>query len=311
MNKKAVKISFIGAGSVGMSCLYACVNQNLASRYGVIDVFAGARDGNVLDFEDVRAGVYENFSVKAEEFADLHDTDVIVISAGLPQKPGQTRLELLDGNLKLMKDIATNVKQSGFGGITIIISNPVDVMTQAYIKYTGFDPKRVLGSGTILDTARLQHAIGTDLGVDVKNVQGYVIGEHGDSSLVAFSSISVAGTPLSQWNSKFSATNYEADLEHPVSRKAYEIINRKRATFYGIGANISKLIRAIIYDTNSIIVAGALMEGQYGYRDVVFGSPCVINGGGIAKVVELPLNEKEKAKLANSVAILKSFVAKI
>lgn len=311
MNKKAVKISFIGAGSVGMSCLYACINQNLASQYGIIDVFAGARDGNVLDLEDVRAAVYESYTVKGEEYSDLHDSDLIVISAGLPQKPGQTRLDMVEGNLKVIKDIAENVKASGFKGITIIISNPVDVMTQAYIKYTGFDPKRVLGSGTILDTARLQHAIGTDLGVDIKNVQGYVLGEHGDSSLVAFSSISVAGTPLSQWKSSFTESNYEADLEHPVSRKAYEIINRKRATFYGIGANISKLIRAIIKDTNSIIVAGALMHGEYGHSDVVFGSPCVVNGNGIARVIEIPLNDKEKAKLANSVSILKSYVAKI
>lgn len=311
MNKKAVKISFVGAGSVGMSCLYACINQNLASQYGIVDVFAGARDGNVLDLEDVRAAVYENYSVKSEEFSDLHDSDIIVISAGLPQKPGQTRLDMVEGNLQVIKEIAQNIKSSGFSGITIIISNPVDVMTQAYIKYTGFDPKRVLGSGTILDTARLQHAISEDLGVDVKNVQGYVLGEHGDSSLVAFSSISIAGTPLSQWNSRFTTSNYETDLEYPVSRKAYEIINRKRATFYGIGANISKLIRAILHDTHSIIVSGALMHGEYGYNDVVFGSPCIVGCNGIVKIIEVPLNDKEKAKLANSVSILKSYVAKI
>ncbi|WP_391591550.1 L-lactate dehydrogenase [[Mycoplasma] cavipharyngis] len=307
---KQTKIAFLGCGAVGMSSLYAALQQNLASEYGLLDVFADPRDGNVLDFQDACSFLREGSNVKAYDYHDLKDVDIIVISAGLPQKPEQTRLELIEDNRKIIEEIGRKIKSSGFTGITIMVSNPVDLMTYHYIKATGFDHNRVIGSGTVLDSSRLRYFIGSDLNISPIDIQGYVIGEHGDSSLVAFSAISINGIPLRHFKSKYNDSNYETDLETPIRRKAYEIIKRKRATFYGIGGGVAKLIRAIVYDSKQIIACGPLLHGEYGYQDIVFGTPCVIGANGIEKILELPLNEKEKAKLKNSVEVLKSYLMK-
>lgn len=305
------KIAFIGAGNVGMSCLYACVNRGLADEYGIMDYFDNVRDGNVMDLEDVRYSVGKNYHVKAYTYQDLLDVDYLVITAGTPQKPGQTRLEMVDDNLKIIKSIAESVKSSGFKGITILASNPVDVLTYAYIKYTGFCPSKVLGSGTMLDTARLVHEISADLKVHPRTVDAYVLGEHGDSSLVAFSQIRVGGLSFQNFESRFTDENYETELESKVAHKAYEIIERKRATFYGIGAAMARLIETMVRNEKTVLVVGALIDGEYNHKDVVFGTPCLVSGKGIEKVLEVPLNEKEREKLQKSVEILQSYNEKI
>lgn len=304
---RANKIAFIGAGNVGMSCLYACINQGLAHEYGVIDYFEQVRDGNILDIQDVCFSVDQSYAIKPYHYKDLVDVDYLVITAGSPQKPGQTRLDMVGNNLAIIKSIAQSVKDSGFQGITIIASNPVDVLTLGYIKYTGFDPKRVIGSGTMLDTARLVYEISTDLGVKPRAVTAYVLGEHGDSSLVAFSQIQVGGVPLANLKSRFTSDNYEEKLEKKVAHKAYEIINLKKATFYGIAAAMARLIKTMVSKEKNILVVGPLIQGEYGYEDVVFGTPCLIGDQGIEKVLEVRLNEKEKYKLQQSVKILKEY----
>lgn len=301
----SIKVALIGSGAVGTSFLYSAINQGLASEYGIIDVNEAGRDGNVLDLEDAIASVPKEFKIYATDYKHLGEFDYIVIAAGRPQKPEETRLQMVQENVKIMKDIASRIRDSGFKGITFICANPVDVLTYAYLKETGFDKTKVIGSGTVLDTARLKLAIAKDMKVATSSVEGaYVIGEHGDSSVTTYSTIEIANTHISKLGSKYTPENYEETLEKFVARKAYEIINRKRATFYGIGAAMARLLQAVIQDEGSVLVCGSMLEGEYGLRDVVMGVPCVLGKNGIERVVEVNLNAKEKEKLMNSYKII-------
>ncbi|MBN3534924.1 L-lactate dehydrogenase [Mycoplasma procyoni] len=310
---KASKIILVGAGAVGTSFLYSAINQGLAAKYGIIDKFEGPRDGNVLDLEDTIVPSVRDFEVFAADYSDAKDADIVVITAGRPQAPGETRLEMVKDNSLIMKDIAQKIKQSGFNGITIIASNPVDVLTYVYLKETGFDPKTVIGSGTILDSSRLKVLLSQKIGVSAKDIQAYVIGEHGDSSLVNYSSFKVAGLPFSQFEQKagVNASNYEELLEKPVYKKAYEIIQRKRATYYGIGACLAQLVRVIQQDSKTVLPLGVYLEDDYGVQDVVIGVPAIVGANGIERVIQLELNEKEQAKFKNSARIIKETINSI
>lgn len=299
------KVVLIGAGAVGTSFLYAAINQGLANEYGIIDVSENGRDGNVLDLEDAIASVPREFKVYATDYSELGDADYIMIAAGRPQKPGETRLQMVQDNVAIIKGIAEKIKASGFKGITFICANPVDILTYAYLKATGFPKAKVIGSGTVLDTARLRIEIAKDLGVSASSINNaYVIGEHGDSSVTTFSTITVGNSSLSEWKSKFTPDNYEDKLEKYVAKKAYEIINKKRATFYGIGAGMAKILSAVMQDKNEIVVCGAYLEGEYGFKDVVMGVPCVLGKEGIKKVIEINISSKEKEKLEKSYKII-------
>ncbi|AEG72384.1 L-lactate dehydrogenase [Mycoplasma haemofelis str. Langford 1] len=299
------KVILIGAGAVGTSFLYSAINQGLANEYGIIDVSENGRDGNVLDLEDAIASVPKEFKIYAADYDQLDDADYILIAAGRPQKPEETRLQMVQDNVAIIKEIARKIKASKFSGITLICANPVDILTYAYLKATGFPKERVIGSGTVLDTARLRVEIAKDIGVSPNSIDNaYVIGEHGDSSVTTFSTITVGGKPLSEWGCKFTNENYEEKLERYVARKAYEIINRKRATFYGIGAGMAKILSSIVHDKGDIVVCGAYLEGEYGFSNIVMGVPCVLNKNGISKIVKIDLNSKEQEKLAASYKII-------
>nr|ANW09709.1 lactate dehydrogenase [Mesomycoplasma ovipneumoniae] len=303
---KPIKIVLIGAGNVGNSFLYAAMNQGLASEYGIIDINPDFAEGNAFDFEDASASLLRPFSVRRYEYSDLKDADFILITAGRPQKPGETRLELVADNIRIIRDIAFKVKENGFSGITVIASNPVDVITRAYRDASGFSDQKVIGSGTILDTARLQFEIAKRLKIAPNSVQAYVMGEHGDSSFVAYSNIKIAGECFCHFSelTGINGSNYEKELEYPVSRRAYEIINRKRATFYGIGAALARIVSNIINDTKNILIVGANLRGQYGFDGVNIGVPAVLGANGIEKIIEITLNDKEKEKFAKSVEIV-------
>ncbi|GCE63268.1 L-lactate dehydrogenase [Candidatus Mycoplasma haematohominis] len=299
------KVVLIGSGAVGTSFLYSAINQGLASEYGIIDIFEAGRDGNVLDLEDAIASVPREFKIYATDYNNLKDVDYIMIAAGRPQKPEETRLQMVQDNVRIIKEIAEKIKASGFTGITFICANPVDVLTYAYLKATGFSKSKVIGSGTVLDTARLRLAISKDMGVATSSVEGaYVIGEHGDSSVTTYSTIQVGQKHISQLGSQYTKENYSEILEKAVARKAYEIINRKRATFYGIGAAMAKLLSVVSRDEKEIMVCGSYLDGEYGLKDVVLGVPCVLGKSGIERVVEIPINDIEKEKLNNSYKIV-------
>ncbi|MBG0730910.1 L-lactate dehydrogenase [Mycoplasma sp. 'Moose RK'] len=303
---KPIKIALIGAGNVGNSFLYAAMNQGLASEYGIIDVNPDFADGNALDFEDASGSLNQCFSVRRYEYSDLKDTDFIVITAGRPQKHGETRLQLVADNIRIIREIAFKIKESGFSGITVIASNPVDIITRAFREASGFSDEKVIGSGTVLDTARLRVEIAKRANVSPNSVQAFVMGEHGDSSFVAFSNIKIAGECFCNFTklTGIDSSNYEKELEFPISRKAYEIINRKKATFYGIGAALATIVKSIIQDSKNILIVGANLRGEYGFSGPNVGVPVVLGAKGIERIVEITLNDKEKAKFAKSIEII-------
>ena len=308
---KAKKIILVGAGAVGCSFLYSAMNRGLASEYGIIDVNKANVEGQTLDFEDGSAASDYPFNVFAAEYSDCKDADLVVITAGRPQLPGETRLNMVEGNAKIMKEIATNIKQSGFKGITVIASNPVDILTLIYQEVTGFDKKTVIGSGTSLDSARLTREISKRIKIAPQSIQAYVMGEHGDSSVSAFSVATVGGLPLSHFvkNKRIDESEFPKIHEF-VWRKAYEIIERKRATFYGIGVNLANICENIIRDSRKVLAIGAFLEGQYKNSGIYTGVPAVIGVNGIEEIIEFTLSDAEQKQFDNSVKQLKEVVEK-
>ncbi|WP_406602662.1 L-lactate dehydrogenase [Metamycoplasma sualvi] len=308
---KAKKIILVGAGAVGCSFLYSAMNRGLASEYGIIDVNKQNVEGQVLDFEDGSAPMDYPFNVFDATYKDCKDADIVVITAGRPQLPGETRLNMVEGNAIIMKDIAEGVKKSGFKGITVIASNPVDILTLVYQEVTGFDKKSIIGSGTSLDSARLTREISKRINIAPQSIQAYVMGEHGDSSVSAFSVATVGGAPLSYFVKQKRIDEKEFPKIHEyVWRKAYEIIDRKRATFYGIGVNLANICENIIRDSRKVLAVGAYLEGQYKNSGVYTGVPAVIRANGLQEIIELPISSSEQKQFDKSVKQLKEVVEK-
>ena len=308
---KAKKIILVGAGAVGCSFLYSAMNRGLASEYGIIDVNKQNVEGQVLDFEDGSAPMDYPFNVFDATYKDCKDADIVVITAGRPQLPGETRLNMVEGNAIIMKDIAEGIKKSGFKGITVIASNPVDILTLVYQEVTGFDKKSIIGSGTSLDSARLTREISKRINIAPQSIQAYVMGEHGDSSVSAFSVATVGGAPLSYFVKQKRIDEKEFPKIHEyVWRKAYEIIDRKRATFYGIGVNLANICENIIRDSRKVLAVGAYLEGQYKNSGVYTGVPAVIGANGLQEIIELPISSSEQKQFDKSVKQLKEVVEK-
>ena len=300
------KIILIGSGAVGTAFLYSAMNQGLASEYGIIDLNEKFVDGNVLDFEDVSAAVEQPFHVYKASYKDCKTADIVVITAGRAQREGETRLDLVKDNAKIMKGIAQAVKKSGFQGITVIASNPVDLMTLVYQQVTGFDHKKVVGSGTSLDSARLTAALAHRFCVAPSSIEAFVLGEHGDSSVSAFSIATVAGQPLKVYEGAQQMTKDDCcDVHESVWKKAYEIINRKGATFYGIGAVLAKICLNIFTDSHKVMALGAYLEGQYENEGIYTGVPVIIGANGIERIVELKISRSEQNQFNKSTVQLK------
>ena len=300
------KIILVGSGAVGNSFLYSAMNRGIASEYGIIDLNAKAVEGNVLDFEDGIAASSYPFDVYKATYKDCKDADIVVITAGRPQQPGETRLNMVEGNAKIMKNIALEIKKSGFKGITVIASNPVDVLTLVYQKVTGFDHKKVIGSGTSLDSSRLTREISKRLNVAPQSIQAYVMGEHGDSSVSAFSAVTVGGQPLKYFEEQGKIDKNEYPSIHEfVWKKAYEIIERKGATFYGIGVNLANICENIFRNTHKIMAIGAYLNGEYENEGVYTGVPAVIGIDGIKEIIELKISKTEQKQFNKSVDQLK------
>lgn len=303
------KIILIGAGAVGTSFLYAAMNRNIAQEYGIIDLNEKNAEGQVLDMEDAIQTCISPFNVFKATYADCKDADIIVITAGRPQLPGETRLNMVEGNAKIMKDIAKEVQKSGFKGLTIIASNPVDVLTLVYQQVSGFEKTKVIGSGTSLDSARLTRALSLELNVAPQSISAYVLGEHGDSSVSAFSATTINGKALSTFvkENKIDSGKLAA-IHKSVWKKAYEIIDRKRATFYGIGSALANICYQILNDTKNVIALGAFLNGEFKNKDVYTGVPAVIGINGIEQIIEIPLSAPEQEQFDKSVSTLKEVI---
>lgn len=311
MKKTTNKIALIGAGAVGTSFLYWSMSKGIAEEYAIIDINKEAAKGQQLDFEDASPSSSYPYLVKSGGYDLLKDADLLIITAGRPQKPGETRLEMVADNAKIMKNIALEVKKTNFDGITLIASNPVDVMTTIYQFVTKFDPKKVISSSCTLDTNRLKIEFAKIFNVNAKELNMFVMGEHGDSSVSTIENATLNGIPLKEYYSinKIDAAK-KAEIHKYVYMKAYEIINRKRATFYGIGAVLSEISQSILRDEKKVFSVGSLLNGEYGEKGIYAGIPSIIGRTGIIKTYQFPLAKEELMQFKKSVSILKKTTEK-
>jgi len=301
------KVVLIGAGDVGVAYAYALVNQGTVDHLAIIDIDAKKLRGNVMDLNHGVVWAGSRTRVTEGTYADCEDAAIVVICAGAAQKPGETRLQLVDKNMRIMKSITDDIMASGFDGIILVASNPVDLLTYGVWQYSGLDHHRVIGSGTILDSARYRFMLGELDHTSPMSIHAYIIGEHGDTELPVVSSATVAGVPLSARAEK------EPDFAERIERifeetrdAAYEIIDAKGSTSYGIGMGLARITKAIIRNQDVALPVSAYLEGEYGEKDVYIGTPAIINRTGVARVVELDLNEHESERFRHSVDTLRA-----
>lgn len=300
MSKNHQKVVLVGDGAVGSSYAFAMAQQGIAEEFAIVDIIKERTEGDAMDLEDATAFTAPK-NIYSADYDTCKDADLVVITAGAPQKPGETRLQLVDKNLKIIKSVVEPIVKSGFDGIFLVAANPVDILTYAVQKLSGFPKNKVVGSGTSLDSARLRVALGKKLHVDPRDVIANIMGEHGDSEFAAYSSATVGGKPLLDIAKDEGISEDELlKIEDDVRNKAYEIINRKGATFYGVATALMRISKAILRDENSVLPIGAPMNGEYGLNDLYIGTPAVVNVSGVAKVIEVPLNDREKKAMADS-----------
>ncbi|WP_394525858.1 L-lactate dehydrogenase [Lacrimispora sp. JR3] len=304
------KVALVGTGMVGMSYAYSMLNQGVCDELVLIDINRKRAEGEAMDLNHGLAFSGSHMKIYAGEYKDCTDADIVVICAGVAQKPGETRLDLLKRNASVFRSIVQPITESGFNGLFLVATNPVDIMTRITYEISGFNPKRVIGSGTTLDTARLRYLLGESLRVDPRNVHAYVIGEHGDSEFVPWSQAMIATKPILS----LCGTGGEEDMvsrqelkriEEEVRTAAYKIIEAKQATYYGIGMSLTRITRAIFGDENSVFTVSAMLKGEYGQTDVYAGVPCIVNQNGIQRVLPLTLTEEEANRFNSSCQTLK------
>ena len=307
-NNDKKKIVLIGAGFVGMSFAFALLDAHICEELGIIDIDRKRAEGEAMDLSHGLAFSGGNMKIYAADYADCHDADLAVICAGVPQKQGETRIDLLNKNSVVFDEIVGKVVASGFDGIFLVATNPVDVMTTLTREKSGFPAHRVIGTGTTLDTARLRYLLGCYFAVDPRNVHAYVMGEHGDSEFVPWSQAYVSTKnvlAICDQHKEFTRADLD-DISHQVKTAAYRIIEAKRATYYGIGMALLRIARAILNNEGSVLTVSAYLTGEYGQRDVNVGVPCVIGREGIRRVIELDLTPVECAQFAASCDFLRS-----
>ncbi len=301
------RVVLVGTGFVGMSFAYSMINQGGIEELVLLDVNQEKAEGEAMDLSHGIPFGPENIEIWAGTYADCKTADIVVITAGVNQQPGETRLALVERNTKIMRDVVKNIMKSGFNGILLVASNPVDVLTYIAWQESGLARHRVIGTGTTLDTARLRHEIGKYLDVDPRNVHGYIVGEHGDTETPLWSHTTVGVKPILDIIADNPQYKFE-DLEKiyiNVRDAAYHIIDRKRATYYGIGMCTTRIVRAILNDENCVLPVSAYLNGQYGIKDIFTGVPAIVNRNGIREVFDLNITGKERDQLQHSVAILR------
>lgn len=310
---KKDKIIIIGSGNVGSATAFTFTLKGLGDEIGIIDINEDRVLGDVLDLEDASVLCKQKKIFKAS-YEDCKDADIIIITAGVNQKEGETRIDLLNRNITILKDIINNIVLSGFDGIIIMATNPVDIMAYAAYKLSGLPKNKVIGSGTVLDTLRLRKILSDLLNVSPSNVHAYMMGEHGDSEFAIWSNAYISAIPLKEWFYLKGISNQDEVLdiiEHKVRTRAYDIINLKGATYYGIALSLSKIVQAILYDKNEILTVSCLLEGEFKSHNVFTGVPAIINKDGIKEIIDLKLDDSEYRGINKSIKILKDQIEKI
>lgn len=304
------KVILIGTGMVGMSYAYALLNQNACDELVLLDIDRQRAEGEAMDLNHGLAFSGSHMKIYAGDYRDCANADIVVICAGVAQKQGESRLDLLQRNTRVFQSIIDPVTESGFNGIFLVATNPVDIMTRVTCALSGFNPRRVLGTGTALDTARLRYLLGEYFSVDPRNIHAYVMGEHGDSEFVPWSQAMLATKPIlsicEESGGRFCAEDMEKITEE-VRGAAQKIITAKKATYYGIGMALVRITRAIFGNESSVLTVSAMLRGEYGQSDVFVGAPCIVGRNGIQRTLTLSLNEEELEKFRLSCDTLREF----
>ena len=312
-DRRPPKVSIIGAGMVGSSLAYTLIAYRSAGDVVLVDVNRDRAEGEAMDLRhalpfsaptDVIAGDYD----------DCRDSDVIVITAGLAQVPGESRLDLVGRNVEIFKDIIPRLQDAAADAILLIVSNPVDVLTYAAMKISGLPWQRVVGSGTALDTARFRYELSAVCRVDPRNVHAYIIGEHGDSEVPIWSQTKVTGMEFPRFCRESGRECSQATLDgvfDRVKNAAYEIIRLKGSTYWAIALGATRMVEAILRDQHTIVTASTLVQGQYGLSDICLSLPVVLDRGGVDRIIELPITELERQAVAKSAEVLRDTLAAV
>ncbi|MBO5071201.1 MAG: L-lactate dehydrogenase [Roseburia sp.] len=307
------KVAMIGCGFVGSASAFALMQSGLFSEMVLIDADQDRAEGEALD---IAHGIpfARQMKIYAGGYDDIIDAAVIIVTAGASQKPEETRLDLVHKNVAIFKKIIPQIAERHYQGVLLIVSNPVDILTYVALKLSGMPENRVIGSGTVLDTARLKYELGQHLSVDSRSVHAYILGEHGDSEIVAWSSADVSGIPINRFCEMRGFYSHEAAMERigeSVKNSAYEIIAKKKATYYGIAMSIKRICEAIVRDEKSILPVSGILHGEYGIENVALSMPAIVGSKGIETQVPISLDEKEQEMLKESADTLRKIIEEL
>lgn len=313
LRKRTGKVGVVGTGMVGTSFAYALMQRSLASELVLIDIDYARAEGEAMDLNHGLPFV-RPMRIYAGTYADLAGADLIVIAAGANQRPGETRLDLLNRNVAIFREIIPPILAANDDGIIVVATNPVDILTTIVAQIAGSAANRVIGSGTILDTARFRYLLGQHYGVDPRSVHAYIVGEHGDSELALWSLANIAGVRLVDFvganGQGYNQAALDAILEQ-TRNAAYEIIKRKRATYYAIGLGLLSIAEAVLRDQHTVMTISSLMNGQYGVSGIAISLPTIVGRDGAEELLNLPLSEQEIALFQRSAGILKEHLSHV
>lgn len=308
------KVAIVGSGLVGSTTAFSLITQGICDEVMMIDINEERAFGEVMDLRDSIEYLNRNVKISTGGYEDCRDMNIIVITAGPPPRPGQSRLDTLEESARICRSMVEPIMASGFDGIFIVISNPVDIMAQYVYRLSGLPKNQVIGTGTAIDSARLQNFIAQLIHVDPRSVHAYSMGEHGDSQMVPWSAATVAGKPFYDVIADNPRLLGDVDLDELVyktMRKGFEILNRKGTTYYGIATACAGIIKAILNDENRIIPVSTLLQGEYGEENVYAGVPAVLNRTGVADVLEIHMTKREREKFKQSAAVIREYTQKL
>ena len=307
------KVAIIGCGFVGASCAFALMQSGMFSEMVLIDVDKNRAEGEAMDISHGMPFAKPS-KIYAGDYDDIIDAGIIVITAGANQKPDETRLDLVHKNVKIFRSIIPQISERNCGGILLVVSNPVDVLTYVAAKLSGFTENRVIGSGTVLDTARLKRAVSEHLTVDSRSVHAFIIGEHGGSEIAAWSGANISGIPLSDFcelRGHYKYAENTTRIAEEVKNSAYEIIEKKQATYYGIAMSVRRICEVILRDEKSILPVSSIMYGEYGISDVALSMPAIVGKNGVETKVPIPLSGDELERLQQSASMLRDVLDEV
>lgn len=307
------KVAMIGCGFVGAAAAFSLMQSGLFSEMVLIDADKDRAEGEAMDISH-GLPFARPMKIYAGDYDDIVDASIIIITAGAAQKPDETRLDLVHKNVGIFRSIIPEIAKRNCRGILLIVSNPVDILTYTALKMSGFSSNRVIGSGTVLDTARLKYMLGEHLSVDSRSIHAFIVGEHGDSELAVWSSANVSGVPLNQFCEMRGHYRHEENAEQiyeDVKNCAYEVIAKKKATYFGVAMAVRRICEAIIRNERSILPVSTLMRGDYGLEDVILSMPAIVGAEGVEKLIPISLDKDEIEKLRESADTLKSVIKEV